>query len=400
MTAVLEIQLFPGDILYREGDGNDCAYVIESGEVILYRGSSGERTDVERRGAGSIVGELSILTGQPRAVTVEALTQCTVYQISADRIQSRFEKIDPILRACIDTSINFTATFAKQTTNSSESVATAESTLRNSAELIEQFRLETDIAKGLENREFVMVFQPIVRLADGNIMGFEALMRWQHPKLGNVPPERFIEVAEATGSIKLLTEFAIMETCAAMQRFKALEGVSEQLYASVNVSGQDIGRKGFVEFLAFVLEANDIQPKYIKLEVTETALIPDLEAADRNFKHLQALGCGISIDDFGTGYSNLAYLKSLPITSLKIDRAFTEDARTNSVSRSIVRLLVLLGKDLGVDIIAEGMETKHGVEIIHDLGCSYAQGFYFYKPMREAEFALSLAGAQPDRGVA
>ncbi|WP_371224658.1 EAL domain-containing protein [Roseovarius sp. 2305UL8-3] len=393
MTSVVEIQLSPGDLLYREGDANDYAYVIECGEVILYSKLVGKRTDVERRGAGSIIGELSILTGQPRAVTVEALTPCTVYRISAEQILNRFEKLDPVLRACIETSIHFTTTFVKQTTGPSEQVPIAESTLRNSDQLIEQFRLETDIVKGVADGQFSLVYQPIVRLLDGGIVGFEALMRWTHPQFGDVPPDRFIDVAETTGSIKLITEFAVVEACATLQRLRALDGAPEQLFASVNVSGQDIGRHGFVEFLAFLLDANNIEPKHVKLEVTETALIPDFDIADKNFKQLRALGCGISIDDFGTGYSNLAYLKSLPITSLKIDRAFVADAHDNPVSRSIVKMLVTLGQDLGVDIIAEGLETDGDVETLRRLGCRFAQGYYFCKPVSEADLSSLISGS-------
>jgi len=400
MTSVVRIQLCPGDLLYREGDANDYAYVIESGEVILYSAREGQRRDVERRGAGSIIGELSILTGRPRAVTVEALTDCTVYRMSAEQILSRFEKLDPVLRACVETSIFFTNTLTRQTTQPADEVPVAQRTLRNADKLMERFRLETDMVQGLKEDQFSLVFQPIMGLRDGSIAGFEALMRWQHPSLGHIPPDRFIEVAETTGSIKRLTEFAIVETCGALKRLRALLGSPKDLFATVNVSGQDIGRRGFVEFLAFVLEADDIQPEYLKLEVTETALIPDFDIADKNFKQLQAMGCGISIDDFGTGYSNLAYLKSLPITSLKIDRAFAGDAHDNPVSRSIVKMLVTLGQDLGVDVIAEGLETEGDVETLRGLGCRFAQGFYFHKPVPEVELKTLICDATRSVDVA
>ncbi|GFE49153.1 hypothetical protein So717_09060 [Roseobacter cerasinus] len=391
MPSVLELRLSPGDILYREGDDNEFAYVIETGAVVLYRTEAGQRVYVEKRGAGSIIGELSILTSQPRAVTVEAVAPTTVYRISADRIRRRFEEIDPILRACIDTSINFASTFTQQKARSAADAPVAASTLRDAGKLIEEFRLETDILRGLDREEFSLLFQPIVELSDSRIVGCEALMRWRHPVLDNVSPEHFIRIAEKTGSIKQLTEFAIIDGCATLKRLKALDACPEGFFLSINVSGKDIGRRGFIDFLGFTLEANDLSPEDVKLEITETALIPDVAIADKNLKQLHDLGCGISIDDFGTGHSNFAYLKSLPLTSLKIDRAFAGDAHSNPVSQSIVKLLIKLGKDLDVDIIAEGVETSDDVATLRSLGCRFAQGYYYHKPIPESELASVIS---------
>ncbi|MDA8747375.1 EAL domain-containing protein [Litoreibacter sp.] len=400
MTSVTEILLSKGDILYNQGDAHDSGFIIASGEIILYSNLGDQRIDIERRGPGSIVGELSILTGQPRTVTVEALTDCRVFRISAEQILSRFEKLDPVLRACVETSINFTGTFTKQANNASSEVPFAPSTLRDSEKLIAQFKFEMDLLKGIENKEFFLVYQPVVRIDDASIVGFEALMRWTHPTLGFVSPDRFIQSAEAMGAISKLTDFALMEACAALRRFKQLSGAPKALFASINISGDDICRTNFADFLTHVVDLNELDPSDIKLEVTETALIGDFEIADKNLKRLRGLGCGISVDDFGTGYSNLAYLKSLPLTTLKIDRAFAGDAHASSVSRGIVRMLVSLGKELGVDIIAEGLETIDDVEILQKLGCQYAQGYYFHKPMPEQDLNILLSGTPERRDVA
>lgn len=397
MSSVLELRLSPGDILYHEGDDNEFAYVIETGAVVLYRTEAGQRVYVEKRGAGSIIGELSILTSQPRAVTVEAVAPTTVYRISADRIRRRFEEIDPILRACIDTSINFASTFTQQKATSAEDVPLAASTLRNAGKLIEEFRLETDILRGVDRGEFSLLFQPIVELSDSHIVGCEALMRWQHPVMNSVSPDRFIRIAEDTGSIKQLTEFAVVEGCATLKRLKALDACPDGFFLSINVSGKDIGRRGFIDFLGFTLEANDLSPEDVKLEITETALIPDVAIANKNLKQLQDLGCGISIDDFGTGHSNFAYLRSLPLTSLKIDRAFAGEAHSNPVSQSIVKLLIKLGRDLDVDIIAEGVETSDDVATLRSLGCQFAQGYYYHRPIPESE--LSAVISDPGAGL-
>ncbi|WP_298297150.1 EAL domain-containing protein [uncultured Litoreibacter sp.] len=400
MSSVTEILLSPGEILYQQGDPNDCGFIVASGEIILHTDLAGQRVDIERRGAGSIVGELSILTGQPRTVTVEAVTDCQVFRVSADQILNRFEKLDPVLRACVETSISFTGTFSEQANNKGSTVPFAPSTLRDADNLIEEFKFETDLIKAIENKEFFLVYQPIVEIAGGGIVGFEALMRWIHPTRGFVPPDRFIASAEAMGSIGDLTNLALMEACAALARMKQQSGAPEGLYASINISGEDITRPNFTDFLTHVLDLNDLEPSDIKLEVTETALIDDFETADKNLNRLRGLGCGISVDDFGTGYSNLAYLKSLPLTTLKIDRAFAGDAHANPVSRGIVRLLLALGKELGVDIIAEGLETVEDVETLRDLGCHFAQGFFYHKPMPEQELNNLLSGKPPQRDAA
>ncbi len=401
MTSVIEINLAQGDTLYRQGDAHDSGFIIVSGEIILYTHIGGKRIDVERRGPGSIVGELSVLTGQPRTVTVEATTDCTFFRISADQILNRFDRLDPILRACVDTSISFTGKLSEQSQKeNTDIVPLAQSNLRDAEELIDRFKFELDVIKGIENEEFFMVYQPIVAIEDASIVGFEALMRWVHPTRGFVPPDKFIQCAEDMGAVSKLTDYALIETAAALKRMQAIKGTPDTLFASVNISGDDICRPNFADMLLHIIDLNELDPCHIKLEVTETSLIGDFETADRNLKRIRDLGCGISVDDFGTGYSNLAYLKSLPLTTLKIDRAFAGDAFENPVSRGIVRMLLTLGKELNVDIIAEGLETSDDVQTLHQLGCKYAQGYFYHKPMPEADLTSVLSGTTTGRDAA
>ena len=160
-------------------------------------------------------------------------------------------------------------------------------------------------------------------------------------------------------------------------------------FMSVNVSGVDVGRNGFPDFVSHVLDRNSLEPHHLRLEVTETSLVPSSEIARDNLDRLQHLGVGISIDDFGTGYSNLGYLKYLPLTALKIDRAFAGDAHCNSISQSIVRMLVALGRELDVDVVAEGLEKPETVETLRNLGCCLAQGYHFFRPLAVSD-AISL----------
>lgn len=401
MASSTETLLQPGDLLYSEGGSNDCGYIVESGEILLFCQVDGQRFNCERRGPGSIVGELSILTGQPRTVSVEALTPCRLFRISAEQILDRFEKLDPVLRACIDTSINFAARISQPKIAAPNETPLAPSTLRNADELIERLRIEADILAALENNQFCLLYQPVVCLADNRVVGVEALMRWHHPTLGNIAPDRFIEIAETVQSIGALTQFALSEACAAAQRIRTRCPSSAGIFTSVNVSGAEIGKPGFVDFLAFTLDRYDMRPGELKLEVTETSLVQDPKNAGGNLQRLRDLGCGISVDDFGTGYSNLAYLQQLPLTTLKIDRAFVGDAHLNDFSKSIVRMLLELGRQMNVDVIAEGTETDDNARLLQELGCQFAQGYNFHKPLPEEDILALLTDPSQDmRGIA
>ncbi len=389
-----KVILESGDILYRQGDSNKYAYIIESGEVLLYTVVNGQRVDCERRGPGAVIGELSIMTDQCRSVTVEAVTPCRLYQMPAKQILSRFGKLDPVLRACVDTSINFQGTLNKRMNDATGPLPTVANTLQDVTSIIDRFKMESDIHAGIERDEFSLIYQPIVTIADGEAVGVEALMRWQHPECGNIPPFRFIAIAEEIGIIGKLTEFALSEACAALMRIRAHCPEKPDFYTSVNISGKDVERDDFVDFVAHILDRHGMNPAHLKLEVTETSLVADPVNASRRLAQLRELGCGISIDDFGTGYSSLAYLKTLPLTTLKIDRAFAGDAHANTVSRSIVELMVGLGRKIGADVVAEGLETSEDVATLRAMGCIHAQGYYFSKPVAEVDLLKFMGVAE------
>ena len=233
------IHLRQGDILYRQGDPNDTAYIVDQGEVILWRQGPDGRSDIEIRGHGAVIGEFSILTDRPRTVTAEARTDCQILRLPADKIYQRFERLDPILKACVETSIGFNAklnSFLSGAEHTCEFVQHAPPVPGN---LIERLRLGTDISTGLRRNQFFMVYQPIVQLSDSNIVGFEALMRWSHPILGQVAPDRFIAVAEELETIGSLTEFALSQACNTLREMCESLSDDTKLYMSVNVSGVD-----------------------------------------------------------------------------------------------------------------------------------------------------------------
>ncbi|MEO1027196.1 MAG: EAL domain-containing protein [Pseudomonadota bacterium] len=382
-------RLTVGDFLYREGDTNDCAYVIAEGNVILFRDEDGTRRIIERRGSGSIVGEVSVLRGLPRAVSVQAETNCIVFRISAEQIAARFADLDPLMTACIETTIGFI-----ESMNSSDKASAIEPKQPTNLEvLIDRLQLEADLEEGLKRNEFHMNYQPIYDLARERIAGFEALMRWMHPALGFVRPDHFIAVAEEMGSISKLTNFAVSNACAALADFRRKSG-SDGLFMSINMTARDLMREDFIGFLCNQIDLNALEPCDVKLEITESALVSSTSIVEFNLNQLSRLGFGISVDDFGTGYSNLGHLHLLPLTALKVDRVFANGAHKSKINLSIVRMLISLAKELGVDVIAEGLENRNDVDALKNLGCRYFQGYHFYKPMPFEETLANLLAAE------
>lgn len=397
MPKCAELVLQPGEILYKEGDPNDCGYVIESGEVILYSQQSGQKVFIERRGAGAIIGELSILTGQPRTVTVEATSPSRIFKLPAQQIVERYQRLDPVLQACVETSISFAAALKKSTIAdicAVEDVPLAEKTLRRSEDVIERLRIEAGLSDALAQKEFHMLFQPIVRMDDGSIVGAEALVRWNSPMMGMVSPADFIPVAEETGMIGDLTEFALSVSCALLGKLRR-SGLGDQFFLSVNASGKDVSNGHLVEFIDFTMDRYEVPASSLKIEVTETALINDLNMALSNLQRLRDLGCGVSLDDFGSGYSNFANLTTFPFTTMKIDSGFIEKLRHSESSEKIVQALVELGRSLKLEVIAEGLEEAQEYETLKRLGCPLAQGYYFHKP-GTAEILIKLLAEQQD----
>lgn len=382
-----KITLAPGEMLYQQGDESDTFFLIEEGVVLLYMEIDGRRIEVETRCDGMLVGEIAVLRSTPRTVTVEALTECRLYQLPAAQITERFAELDPLLQTCIESSLNFTLEMTGEA--NLPQLTPSPGNLQKAGQLLNQLSLGQDMVTGLASEQFHLLYQPIVSLDDGTITGFEALMRWSHPTEGTIPPGTFITVAEDIGMIGELTRFALAESCAALARIIATTG-RDELYVSVNISAQDLGWSGLIEYLDHVLDQSGLWHQNLRLELTETALAPKSTTAEQNLIALKQKGYQVSIDDFGTGYSNFAYLKTIPLKTIKIDRSFVADLAESDVSRSIIKLLLAFGRDMGADIVAEGIETQKCVSMLREFGCPFAQGYHFGHPMGEDDITALL----------
>jgi diguanylate cyclase (GGDEF)-like protein len=259
-------------------------------------------------------------------------------------------------------------------------------------------RTESELRQGLQRGELFNAYQPIVSLATG-VIGFEALVRWTHPERGQVLPGEFIPVAEQSGLIVPLGRSVLEEACRAAVSWPSVGEDAPAPIVTVNLSPRQVASPGLVESVAEVLAETGLDPSRLKLEITEMVLIRNTERALDTLKELKSLGVGLILDDFGTGYSSLGYVKRFPIDVLKIDRSFINGMSRDSQNSAIVSAVLSMGEALGLEVVAEGVETCDQARQLESLGCRLAQGFLFARP-DTAEAAANLLLAQAERDSA
>jgi diguanylate cyclase (GGDEF)-like protein/PAS domain S-box-containing protein len=243
--------------------------------------------------------------------------------------------------------------------------------------------LEKDLRLALEREEFTIDYQPQVDLKTGGIVGFEALIRWRHPRRGMVAPSEFIPVAEETGLITPIGEWVLRGACMQARNWRTLG--YPQLRVSVNCSAQQFRQEGLVDVVARTLQQTGLPASSLKLEITESVIVEHAEHVIARLKALDNIGVRLSIDDFGTGYSSLGYLKRFPIHELKIDRSFVRDIGTDPDDAAIVSAIIAMARGLELQVVAEGVETAEQLAFLKKLGCDWAQGYYFSKPLPAEE---------------
>lgn len=259
-------------------------------------------------------------------------------------------------------------------------------------------RLEQDMAGALERGEFAVVYQPIVSLASLQISGFEALVRWHHPAAGVIAPADFIPIAERTGLIVPLGLWVLRQACEQLMTWRNTLPEASQLWMSVNLSSVQLECETLVDDIRAVLAEWDVDPRAVVLELTEAVACKNPGAVQTVLMRLRALGLRISIDDFGTGYSSLSYLRQFPVDALKIDRSFVRGISQHAENVAIVGTVTSMARQLGLHVVAEGVESEDEVSLLHSLRCEFGQGYLFSRPLdREAAATLLRAGVPHSR---
>ena len=246
--------------------------------------------------------------------------------------------------------------------------------------VVERLELEKELHRALRQDEFRIYYQPLVQFSGSAVVGFEALLRWAHPRRGLVAPMEFIPVAEETGLIVPIGEWVLREVCAQAARWRSITPLDDPLVVSVNLSAHQLAHPDLVGVVAAAIADFGLDPATLLVEVTESVLMSDPELASTILHALRALGVRIAVDDFGTGHSSLGYLKQLPVDCLKIDRSFVSGLGIDPDDRAIVGAVVSMGHALGLTVTAEGIETPEQLDELESLGCDLGQGFYFAKP--------------------
>ncbi len=375
-----------GEEIFRSGDSARNAYIIESGKVEVSTETDGKKIVIAELGKGELFGEMSMIDDAPRSATIIALEETEVVVMQRSRFQRPIMAADPLMNMLMRVMVNRFRVAQRKMAGMGDSSAEYDPALEEARQMaLRRIDDEKDMRHGLAVNEFELNYQPIISLETGHIAGFEALMRWTKGDGSFVSPVEFIPLAEETGLIVELgrwsLELAIKDHIKFSEHFTKTMPGQVPLFMSVNVSGLQLSEMAEIDELSAIIKRGDLDPSYLKLEMTETLLVEDPAHAATALKKIKEFGVSIAIDDFGTGYSSLSYLHQFPLDTLKIDREFVNNMDKAENSRRIVSSIAQLALSLDMNIVAEGIEEQAQMDALRDLGCQYGQGYYMAKPM-------------------
>ncbi|MBS0213077.1 MAG: EAL domain-containing protein [Proteobacteria bacterium] len=370
-----------GDYLFRLGGRSECGYLIEDGVIELRTlrvgRAGGPPMDVvlARLGRGELVGELSAAEGVPHSVDALVISEeAVVLTIDGEQIRDRLARADPTLRTMLDGQVKrYRRMLALLRGNFAS--ASAVSSVTGDEDGLGKFRLEDELREALRQRHLEVRYQPIQEIASGRIAGYEALVRWDHPVLGAIAPEDFIQLAEETSLIMPVGEYVLDEAMAALDALRA----DPMPFVAVNVSARQLANLDLIQRVVDRRDALRLPPGCVKLEITESQAL-DPEQVAELISHCHANAIAVSLDDFGTRYSHLTHLYRLDFDVIKIDQAFVREMFASTKAMNIVRAIVAMAQAIGADLVVEGVETAEQLEFLGGIGCRYAQGFLIGRP--------------------
>lgn len=378
-----------GEVLFREGEEGDDAYIVETGAVEISLDLPAGKKVLATLGKGEIIGEMSLIADAPRSATAVAAEDSELLVLKRDRLLKPIEAADPIMRLMIQMIVDRlrdAPRWMREGDISSPEVSNArQKAFDEVRELaLRRIQIEGEMRQAIDVPELELHYQPIINLQSGILAGYEALMRWTHPVRGFVSPGEFIPLAEETGMIiemgRWALETGLRDHLVMVEAFKKSFPSEKPPFVSVNVSGRQLFELSEIDILRDIIEKSGVEPSQIKLEITESLMVHDAEHAAVALEKLKELGILLAIDDFGTGYSSLSYLHRFPFDTLKIDRAFVVNMAKDEASRKLVHAIASMAIDLELDIVAEGIEEREEYDTLAGFGCHYGQGFFMARP--------------------
>lgn len=383
----------------QQGDSGNCAFVIEKGAVeVFITHPNGEKQSLAVRNAGAIIGEMALVDRKRRTASVVAIEPCTMIQITENDFKRRLDTSDPIMKMIMQViltryrdTLSRIDSFGKGNYSASEEIEKRATS--SGGKTVEHIKTGNEFKQAIANNELQLHYQPILDMNTMKVRGFEALMRWNHPTRGFMPPNLFIPIAEDTGLIVPATDWVIRESCNAIQRLKALcPNLDDDVFMSVNFTAQDMLQDDFITKLKQVVTDTKINPAHVKLEMTERLLMNNPEKVRDMLNGCRDMGFKIAIDDFGTGYSSLSYLHHYPIDTLKIDRSFVIAMTKDESALNLVKGIINLAKTLKMDLVAEGIEEEAEEALLIENACDMAQGYKYSKPLPEDKLVEWVSG--------
>jgi len=378
MSSAYRIELAPGQALFREGDAATTAFLLERGTLRVTAERNGAPILLGDLHAGALIGEMAVIDDSPRTATAIALEPCVLTAIDRDQFGERLATADPVLRGLLLSQLARYRSVLATVTGNHELPGRLLATQHYSGDARDKIRLESHLREALDTHSLEMHLQPIVRIADGVVAGYEALVRWTHAEHGIVSPAEFIALAEETSLIVPVGEYILHEVCAVLRRLVE-RSHAHVPYVGLNVSGRQVEDPQFIDRVVSQAHAEGVEPGLLKVEITES-LMPDYARVEAFITRCHQAGIRVALDDFGTGYSSLSHLHRLNFDTLKLDQAFVrqlDDPRC----LAIVRAIVAMTAALGCDMVAEGVETPAQLACLRELGCQFAQGYLIGKPL-------------------
>ncbi len=420
------------EYIFKEGDPGDCAYIVDSGMIEISLDKDGRKLVMATLTQGDILGEMAIIDRKPRTAAARAIVPTTVTAIPLDYVSQKIEQSHPTVRMFLRLAMAryrdlnarlgqvFESLSMGQGGDSGDGFASSTMELKNvMSQFVEmQKRIDSAVSspiapeegslfgeetlrvtriqvteekllrEAMTKKEFRLHYQPIIDLADNRVAGCEALVRWKHPSGELLLPSRFLSQVEDSELIVDLGYWIAEQACTFQSRL--YNDFEQDIFVSINLSAKQFDDQFLVPSLTDIMDRSGAKREKIKFEITESLLMDNPELATQSLQQLKNTGARLAIDDFGTGYSSFSYLHRFPFDTLKIDRVFVSAMARSEKSNQIVRSLVNLSHDLGMDVVAEGIETEREAEIMRSYKTGYGQGFYYSKPVNETEFVKLL----------